>query len=259
MVDDVWKTAITKVEPNKLLLRGYRIDELMGKISYPEALYLAVTGELPSKSVGKMLEIILVSSVDHGPTPPSVLAALNVATGGAPLNAAIAAGILAISEWHGGAIEKCMVTLEGGVGKVKESGKSIDEVAKEIATDAKARKKRLSGFGHRIHTKDPRTVKLFQTAEEEGVAGDHIKMARALEKAISEASGKNLPINVDGAIAALLSDIGIPSFLANSFFIVSRIPGLVAHIYEERTRERPMRRINPLKTEYDGPPERSLP
>ena len=40
--------------------------------------------------------------------------------------------------------------------------------------------------------------------------------------------------------------------------IGKRIPGLVAHIYEERTRERPMRRITPDNWEYDGPEEKKL-
>ena len=94
-------------------------------------------------------------------------------------------------------------------------------------------------------------------AEECGVAGDGIAMIRGIQKALS-ATGKNLPINVDGAIAALLIDLEIPQALANAFFIMARVPGLVAHIYEEQTRERPMRRINPSDHEFDGPKARSL-
>ena len=84
-----WKSAITKVEPNKLAVRGYKIDELMGKVSYSQMVYLLFKGEMPSENVGKMIEAILVSSVDHGTTPPSVLSALTVASTGAPLNAAV--------------------------------------------------------------------------------------------------------------------------------------------------------------------------
>ena len=44
----------------------------------------------------------------------------------------------------------------------------------------------------------------------------------------------------------------------DSFFIMARIPGQIAHIYEEITREKPVRKIHPTDHEYDGPPEREI-
>ena len=96
MKEETWKTAITKVEPNKLLLRGYRIDELMGNITFAQAVFLAIKGELPSEKEARMIDAMLVSSIDHGVTPPSCLSARTIASAGAPLNAALAGGILAI-------------------------------------------------------------------------------------------------------------------------------------------------------------------
>src|SRR6266567_3203809 len=43
----VWNTAITRVEPNKVAVRGYDIAELMGRVSFGAAVYLILTGELP--------------------------------------------------------------------------------------------------------------------------------------------------------------------------------------------------------------------
>ena len=77
-------------------------------------------------------------------------------------------------------------------------------------------------------------------------------MIQAFRTALAS-SGKELPINVDGAIAAVLVDMQIPSGMANAFFIIARVPGLVAHVMEEKTRERPMRRIHPTDHAYDGP------
>ena len=91
-----WKTAITDVQPNKINLRGYPVDKLMGKISFAQGIYLALKGEFPSPEVGKLVDAIFVSSIDHGASPPSVLAARTVASTGAELNSAIAAGVLAI-------------------------------------------------------------------------------------------------------------------------------------------------------------------
>ena len=123
----------------------------------------------------------------------------------------------------------------------------------------KARGKKASGFGHRIHTKDPRTAKLFALAESLHLAGRHVAVARAVEAALAAQLGKPLPINVDGAIAALLCDLGIPPEIGNAFFIISRVPGLVAHVHEEKTRMKPMRKIDPEGFAYDGPGKRNLP
>src|SRR5262245_55200768 len=106
--DDRWRTALTSIAPNSILIRGYPVDEMMGRLSFAEAVYLLLMGELPSAAIGRMLNAVLVSSLDHGVTPPSTLAARNVATSGAPLKDCVAAGILAFGPRHGGDIESCM-------------------------------------------------------------------------------------------------------------------------------------------------------
>jgi citrate synthase len=258
MAEEKWKTAITDVKPNKIVMRGYPVAELMGRISFAQAIYLILKGEFPSPEVGRLIDAIFVSSVDHGASPPSVLAARTVASTGAELNSAIAAGVLAISRFHGGAIEEGMrLFLE--IGRRAEAQGGGDEKAiQDVLDEMKAKGQRASGFGHRVHTKDPRTAKLFALAEELGLAGKHVRIARGVEKALAVQMGKLLPINVDGAIAALLCDLGIPSEIGNAFFIISRVPGLVAHIHEEKTRMKPMRKIDPENYEYDGPAERKI-
>jgi len=258
MKEEIWKTAITKVEPNKLLLRGYRIDELMGNITFAQAVFLTMKGELPSEREARMIDAMLVSSIDHGVTPPSCLAARTIASGGAPLNAALAGGILAISKHHGGAIENSMRVIQEAVKRKKEMKKTEQEMAVLIVNEYREKGKRLPGFGHRIHTKDPRTLKLFQIASDLGIAREYVGMAKAIEEGIEKSSGKRLPINVDGAIAALLCEMNFPPELANAFFILARVPGLVAHTYEEQTRMKPMRHIDSKDHEYDGIPERKL-
>ncbi len=257
MTDLSWKTSITEIKPNEVRLRGYRIDELMGSISFAEAVYLGFKGELPPADVARMMNAILVSSIDHGASPPSALAARTVASTGAPLNAAVAAGILSINRHHGGAIQGCMEVLQSGIDRVNQSGETVDKIAANLVAEHKASDKRIAGLGHRIHTDDPRTAKLFQLAQELGIAGDGLQMINAIQSSLEEA-GKALPINVDGAIAAVLVDLDIPSELANAIFFIARVPGLILQAHEEQTRERPMRRIHPTEISYDGPAPRSL-
>jgi len=250
-----WKTAITKIEPNSIKVRGKRIDELMGSASYAQMVYLLLKGKMPSENEGRMIDAVLVSSVDHGTTPPSALSAITVASTGAPLNAAVATGILAISKFHGGAIEDCMHILRKGMDHVEKDGMSLEKAAAEVISDYRSMKQRMSGFGHRLHTNDPRTAKLFALAREYGIAGKYIDLADAFVREIAKALGKPLPLNVDGAIAAVLCEMDFDPMLANAFFMIARVPGLVAHVYEEKTRYKPMRKIHPTDVEYDGPEE----
>lgn len=249
--DTTWYTAITEVQPNSIRLRGYPIDELMGAISFGQAIYLALTGHLPDAKYGRMMDAILVSSIDHGATPPSTLAARTAISTGAPINAGIAVGLLSINEHHGGAIEICMRMIESAM-QACTTEISPEQAAADLVRSYLEHKKRLPGFGHRVHTDDPRTKRLIEIAQNEGVAGQAVRMAQALHQALSEQGNKPLPLNVDGAIAAILLDMGIESALGNTFFIMARVPGLIAHIREEQTRERPMRVIDPGKQRYDG-------
>jgi citrate synthase len=257
MSDQKWSTAITSIKPNEVRLRGYRLDELMGERTFAECVYLALKGELPPKGAGRLLDAVLVSSIDHGVTPPSTLAARTAASTGAPLNAAISAGILSINRFHGAAIEGCMALIERSLARKEELQLNLEAVATAIVSEHREAKRRLPGLGHRIHNSDPRTARLFQLAREIGIAGDGIAMIQSLRNALA-AEGVDLPINVDGAIAAVLTDLGLPREIANAFFMMARVPGMVAHVHEEQTRERPMRTIHPEMYAYDGPAPRPL-
>jgi succinyl-CoA synthetase alpha subunit len=253
----VWHSAITRIEPNKVAVRGYDIAELMGRISFGAAVHLILTGELPSPAVARLMDAILVSSIDHGATPPSALAARTVASTGATLSASVAAGIMSINRHHGGAIEDCARQLKAIADRATRESLSLDEAATRTLATMSESGERMAGFGHRLHTKDPRTARLFELAREAGVDGVHMQAARAVEKAFADAK-KSLPINVDGAIGAILADLGMNPAAFNGIFMIARTPGLIAHVIEEQTRERPMRRIDPVNHGYDGAPPRSL-
>jgi len=250
----VWTTAITNIEPNKVAVRGHDIASLMGNTSFGAAVYLILTGNLPDERTGRLMDAILVSSIDHGATPPSCLAARTVASTGASLSQSVAAGIMSINKHHGGAIEDCARYLGSIIKLSRDTNRPLDELATAEVARIKASGDRISGFGHRIHTKDPRTARLFELAAAAGL-GDtspHIAAARAIERAFA-AIGKPLPINVDGAIGAILADLGLDPRVFNGIFMIARTPGLVAHVIEEQTREKPMRRIDPVNHAYDGP------
>jgi citrate synthase len=258
--DPKWRTSLTCIEPNKILVRGYPLDEMMGRLTFGEAIYLLLMGEVASPAIGSLMEAILVSFIDHGATPPSTLAARNTATTGASLRSCVAAGVLGFGKYHGGDIESCMHFLDTGLEMVRQ-GASYRDAADRIVERCLQNDEALPGFGHRFHTRDPRAARLFQMALELEVEGEHVQMIRAVEMVITERdqTGSPLPVNIDGAIAAVSGDIGIPPSVANALFIISRVPGIAAHAREEYERHKPMRQIDPKDHVYDGPSQRRLP
>jgi citrate synthase len=256
-----WRTALTCIEPNKILVRGYPLDEVMGRLTFGEAIYLLLVGEIPSPSMGRLMEALLVSFIDHGATPPSTLAARNTATTGAPLRACVAAGVLGFGRYHGGDIESCMQFLDSGLALMRE-GSTLRQAAETIVQRYVDAHEVPPGFGHRFHTRDPRAARLFQMALELEVEAEHIQMIRAVELALHnhpDEHGRTPPVNIDGAIAAVCGDLGIPPTIADALFIISRVPGIAAHADEERQRQQPMRQIDPKDHRYDGPSARRLP
>ena len=251
------KTSISWVEAEKISLRGYAIEDLIGNISWGEAVYLLLLGELPPKNFANLLEAILISVIDHGVRPPSTIAAVTVANTGASLNSSVAAGILAINKYHGGAIEDAMKAISEAVDWQNENLNAYQS-AEKIVQNYKEKGVRISGFGHRFHAADPRTVRLFELAKELEVAGKFVEQAEAIEKVLSEKSGKHLPINADGAIAALLCEMNFPPKTANGIFMIARVAGLVAHVVEEQENNPPMRTVDAENYEYDGETEKKL-
>ena len=239
------------------------MDEIMGRVSFGEAVYLMLTGELPTRDAGRLVEALLVSSIDHGLTPPSTLATRNVATTGAPIRAAAAAGVLALGSplGGGGNITRCIRFLDEGLTLVGE-WVSFDDAARRIVEQTHAKGQTPPGFGHRLHTKDPRAAQLLQMALELDLEGQYLQLIRSVERVLAERCSATteapLPINVDGAIAAVCADLGLDSKVASALFMVSRLPGIVAHAIEEQQRQPAMRQVDPARHIYDGPLERRL-
>jgi citrate synthase len=252
----VWQTKISKVEPDHIVTRGYRQENLIGTVPFASVFFLLIKGKMPDKKEAKMIDAIITSSIDHSVTPPSTHAARIVASAGVPLPSAVAAGILAVGDIHGGAIEDGARILQEWVKLMNKNEWSFEQTAQKLLADLKEQGKRIPGFGHRIHKNDPRTKRLYEMADDLKISKEHMKLSLALREEF--AKRKALPINVDGAIAAIISDMGFDWKLGKAFFLIGRCAGLIAHVYEEMTTQKPMRRMCEQKVTYDGPWERDL-
>jgi citrate synthase len=222
-VSDWWATAVSRVEPDVIELRGQPVQDLIGRIGFAELIWLMLRGERPEARQAALLEAALVSSVDHGPHAPSIAVARMAATCGVGLNNAVATGVNLLGDVHGGAGEQCV----GLLGEVVRDGDAAAVVARWRARD-----KYLPGFGHRFHTRDPRRdplLGLVAAAVADGVVpGDHLRAALEVERLIAP-----VPMNIDGATAVVYAELGFPAPLARGLFVLSRSVGILAHAWEE--------------------------
>jgi citrate synthase len=247
---DTWRTAIVDAGPSHLRVRGHDVLDLMERSTFTDMIFLLHHERLPSDAERRLIDAILIGVADHGAGAPSCAAARLAASGNRQsLSAAIAAGVLTIGDEHGGAGSGCMELIAAGLERSRRESISIDEAARQMVEEAKSAKKRLPGFGHRVHsTVDPRVALIFRLADEGGLTGDGIRFALALATALRDR------LNIDGALAAVLHDLGLPSKVGALLFIVGRVAGLSAEVLEEHTREKPMRIKIPVQ--YDGVPAR---
>jgi len=244
-----WRTAISKADDKGNTIRGYDLQELIGNLTFGEAIYMILKGELPKGNEGKMMDAVLVSCIEHSIAPPSVMSARVAVSSGNPINVGMAAGVLSIGEHHGGAVEQAAKIMQ------ENAGRSAEEVVRE----QKEKGIRIAGYGHKVYTTDPRTQELFSLARKYGVYGKHCSFAEELEKALEKSSGRRLCLNIDGAIAAIMSDMELDWRLGKGIFTIGRSAGILAHVHEEVTREKPFRRLEEAEVEYDGPEKRELP
>lgn len=266
-INPKWKTSITRVEPNQIITRGYPQQDLIGNLSFPEMVYLLMHGNKPGENESKMLEAVLVSFCDHGTTPPSTQVARLMASTGSPLNTCVSGGLMSFGKHHAGALEQSMKllqeTVENGVEKEAgkaatgaiESRKDIKINAYELVEEFLENNRKIPGFGHRYHDEDPRAPRLLELAKEYGVYGVHTQLAIAIQDILFDR--KNIRMNIDGANAGILSDMGFDWQVGTGLFMIGRLPALISHVNEEQSQESPFRKfIESDEICYDGVEER---
>lgn len=259
-----WSTSIIDVHPGEIDIRGYPIEQLIGRISFPQMIWLMVRGELPTDGQAKLLEAALVTSVDHGPHAPSIAISRMAVTCGAELNNAMASAINVLADVHGGAGQQCMEFYQM-IRRHILAGIDI-EAAVEAALPEYQEKhgKIVGGFGHRWHPVDPRTAPLLAMVDDAArageVSGEYIAIGRAVEAVLTRHKGKPIPMNIDGSTAVIFSELGFEPEMGRGLFILSRSVGILAHAWEQKQQggriKGPMPKDIPFT--YTGPKRRAF-
>ena len=227
---------IGRAYPDRVEVRGRDLTgDLMGRLSFTEYFHLLLTGEEPSEDQRRFLDLLLVAIAEHGMMPTNVAARMTLAADPGSLQGAVAAGILGCGPVILGTADECARLLERGQARVA-SGEPRAEVAVQLAREIHEGGAKAPGFGHPVHRPlDPRAERILELADERGVSGPHVELARALREAVAEEWGRPLTMNVSMPIAAVMLDLGFPTAAVKSVPILARTAGLLAHLAEEQT------------------------
>ncbi len=255
-----WKTKISRVLENKVIIHGYPHEDLIGGKSYAEGVFLTLRGELPNAQEARMTDALLASLYDHAFVAASVLSARYCASGNPQLIPATAAGLLTagnntISPQHG-----CQFILDAH-DMMKREGLSIEAAAQKVVAEVRAKKKRIPGLGHPTHKgHDFRATKLWEIAEECGFVGERTRLYQAIFQEFVRVTGKSgLCINVDGALACIMMEMGFKPLQMVAIAVIAVLPGIMAHVIEEIEEGVPLRVIRDENMDYTGKPERPVP
>ena len=230
-------TRISRASPDRIDVRGRDLTgDLMGRLSFTEYFHLLLTGREPTDDERFFLDVLLLSIAEHGLMPSNVAARMTLAADPTSVHGAVAAGILGAGPVVLGAAEECARLLARGCARV-DAGERGADVARALAVEIHAAGERVPGFGHPLHRPvDPRAERILELADERGVRGPHVALARELRAAVAAEWGRELTLNVSLAIAAVLLDLGYPAGIVKAVPILARTAGLLAHLAEEQER-----------------------
>jgi citrate synthase len=221
-------THISRAYADRVEVRGRDLTgDLMGRLSFTEYFHLLLTGEEPTADQRFFLDVLLVAIAEHGMMPTNVAARMTLAADPDSLQGAVAAGILGAGTVVLGTAQECAKLLESA----HASGRSPEEIAREIREAGG----KLPGFGHPVHKPlDPRAERILALADERGVSGPYVELARAFRDAAAAAWGRPLAMNVAMPIAAVMLDLGFSAATVKAVPILARTASLLAHLAEEQ-------------------------
>ncbi|ESX80147.1 MULTISPECIES: citryl-CoA lyase [unclassified Mesorhizobium] len=263
--EEWWQTGIIEMRPGVIRLRGYEIQDLIGRVSFPAMIWLMMRGELPSEEQATLLGIALGAAVDHGPQAPSIAIARMAITCGVGINSAMASAINVLGDVHGGAGEQAL-SFYGDIAAELDAGVPLaDAVSARVDRFLAGEDGYVPGLGHRFHPVDPRAPRLIELTRDFAalgvVSGRFADIAEAIEAEVARRKGKKIPLNIDGATAVIYGELGFPPPLTRGLFVLSRSVGILAHAWEQS--QESDRNKGPLPREwlwaYTGTPARPLP
>lgn len=249
-------TAIATSDAHTITVRGHDLcSELIGRIDFTDYFWLLVIGSRPDERQRVITNACLVAIAEHGLVPSVQAARMTLAAAPEAWQGAMAAGLLGMGTVVAGSSE----TAGRYIVEVLEASRRSDlrTAARQSLEALKASRSKVPGLGHPQHSSgDPRADTLLALADRLGVSGEHVACLRVIAELAPGIMNRPLPINVSGAIPALMLDAGWPVDAMKGIPLLARAAGLVAHLYEESQRSIGfiMSHQADSAIAYDGPP-----
>jgi len=220
--------------PDRITIRGKDLpNEILGHMNLGDFAYFQLTGQTATQNQSRVFNAMLITLVEHGITPSALVARLTYAGAPESLQAAVAAGLCGLGTVFVGTTEGAAKMLYEALAGVGDDA-DLSALAVTTVAEFRERKQIIPGIGHPLHKPiDPRTPRLFQIAEENGMNGRYIELMKLIAAEAERAFGKVLPINATGAIGAICCEFGFPWKIVRGFGVMARSIGLVGHIMEE--------------------------
>ena len=225
-------TAICTSDADSITVRGKDlVGEIIGKMDFTSYFWFLVTGQQPNEDQAFFANAILCALAEHGLVPSVVAARMTYAAAPEALQGAVAAGLLGCGSVVLGSAEVAGKFYAECVADWRASGDDVEAVAVRNIERLRQTTKAIPGFGHPQHSDgDPRANLLLRLADDRGVAGEHVAMMRALKAALPATIGRDLPVNVNGPIPAILLDLGWPVTALKGIGLLCRTAGLIGHL-----------------------------
>ncbi|MDO9306629.1 MAG: citryl-CoA lyase [Mesorhizobium sp.] len=250
-------TAIATSDAHSITIRGHDLcRDLIGKTDFTDYFWLLVLGDKPTALQRSVTNACLVAIAEHGLVPSVQAARMTLAAAPEAWQGAMSAGLLGMGTVVAGSSETAGRYIVEILEAAKAPGADLESAARASLAELKAKKAKVPGLGHPQHSAgDPRADVLLAYADEIGVSGDAVACLRMLGKLAPEIMNRPLPINVSGAIPALMLDAGWPIEAMKGIPLLARAAGLVAHLYEESQRSIGfiLSHKADLAISYDGP------
>ena len=255
-----WNTAISEVisteDKEEIMVRGQPLSQLIGKVSFAEMMFLMLTGSRPSPAQARVLDALLVASMEHGIAPPSMISRC-FASYGTSIQAAVAGGVLAFGDRMGGLGEQLAQIMvehlaphDPGEGEIEDE--TLHAVAGQIVKDIQDKGQRVPGYGIPLHGADPRAPGVLAVARAEGTHGNYCRLGLAIEAALAaQRGGRAVPMNLDGVSAVVILDLGFSWQSTRLFLLTARSVSMGAHFLEEQEQDSTWRHIPADQISYD--------
>ncbi|MGW5715264.1 citryl-CoA lyase [Amycolatopsis sp. NPDC003865] len=252
-----WTSQVSAITDDKVYVRGYDLEDLIGELSFTSAVFLLIRGHLPTPGQARVLDGVLSAVLDYGLEKPGTVAARFAVSANPSMAAGLAAACLSVGRYTLSTEDTSRFIIEAH-DRFQQSGLSMAEFAdREVARLSQARQ-RIPGLGHPVFKRvDPRAAVLRRLAVEEGCWSERADLYEAVHAAFTRKPGKaDVPINDVGMMGAVLVALGFTPEEGSGIAILSTMPGVVAHISEELATGRPIRVVPRAQVGYDVEPGR---